>query len=90
MSIVNTGLTRRILNFATGLHHNAVVSECEALDKRANDLFAAVDKQRKVVVAENERLEAIHLDALKAEDEAEAAWQAADTYERSTLRASNP
>lgn len=79
MSIVNTGLTRRILNFAISLHRRAVVSKCEALDKRSDDLFAAVNKQRKFIASENERLEAIHLDAVKAEQEADAAWKAADS-----------
>lgn len=79
MSIVNTGVTRRILNFATRLHHRAVVSECDALDQRADDLLAAVDKQRKFVAYNKELLDAISLDAVKAEQEADAAWKAADS-----------
>lgn len=79
MSIVNTGLTRRILNFVINLHRRAVVSECEALDRRADGLFAAADQQKKVVAAEHERLEAIRLDAVQAEQDADAAWQAADS-----------
>ena len=79
MSIVNTGVTRRILNFVIGLHRRAVLSECKALDRRADGLFAAADQQKKVLAAEHERLEAISLDALKAVQEADAAWQAADS-----------
>ena len=30
-----SGLTSRILNFTINLHRSAVVSECEALDRRA-------------------------------------------------------
>lgn len=78
MSIMSTVLTRRILNFAINLHRRAVLSECEALDSRADDLFAYVDHQKKVVAAENEHLEAIRLDCVKAEQEADAAWRAAD------------
>ncbi len=79
MSIVNTGVTRRILNFVINLHRRAVVSECEALDRRADGLFAAADHQKKVVAAEHERLEAIRLYAVRAEQEADAAWQAANS-----------
>ena len=79
MSIVNTDLTRRILNFVIGLHRRAVVSECRALGRRAAGLFAAADQQKKVVAAEHVLLEAIRLDAVKAEQEAVAAWQAADS-----------
>lgn len=79
MSIFNTALTGRSLNCVIKLHHRAVVSECEALNQRADDLFAAVDQQKKVVAAEHARLEAIHLDAVKAEQEADAAWKAADS-----------
>ena len=78
MGIVNTGLTRRILNFVINLHLRAVVAECEALDRRADGLFSAADQQRAVVAAERDRLEAIRLDAVKAEQEADAAWRAAD------------
>lgn len=79
MSIANTGLTRRILNFAIGLHRRAVVSECQALDRRAEGMFSAAEWQKNVVAAEYERLEAIRLDAVKAEQEADAAWKAADS-----------
>ena len=78
MSIVNTGLTRRILNAVINLHRRAVVAECQALDRRADGLISAAEQQKKVVAAEHERLEAIRLDAVKAEQEANAAWQAAD------------
>ncbi len=30
---MNSGLTRRILNFVIGLHRSAVFKECEALDR---------------------------------------------------------
>ena len=73
------GITRRILNFVIGLHLRAAVSECRALGRRADGLFAAADQQKKVVAAEHERLEAIRLDAVRAEQEADAAWQAADS-----------
>jgi hypothetical protein len=79
MSFVNTTLTRRILNFIIRLHRRAVVSECEALDRRADDMFAAADQQKKVIAAENARLEAIRLDAVKAEQEADAAWKSAES-----------
>ena len=78
MKLVSTGLTRRILNAVINLHRRAVVAECQALDRRADGLFAAADQQKKVVAAEHERLEAIRLDAVRAEQEADAAWQAAD------------
>lgn len=78
MKIVNTGLTRRILNAVINLHRRAVVAECESLDRRADGLFAAADQQKKVVAAEHERLKAIRLDALEAAQKADAAWQAAD------------
>lgn len=78
MRIVNTGLTRRILNFVINLHLRTVVSECKALDRRADGLFAAADQQKKVVAAEHERLEAIRLDAVQAEQDANAAWRNAD------------
>ena len=73
-----SGLTRRILNFAINLHRRAVVSECEALDRRTEGLFAAAEQQKKVVAAEHERLEAIRLDAVKAEQDADVAWRKAD------------
>ena len=79
MSILSTGVTRRILNFVIGLHRRAVRAECEALSSRADALFAAADRQKKVIAAEYERLEALRLDAVKAEQEADAAWQAADS-----------
>ena len=75
---MNSVLTRRILNFVIGLHRGAVVAECAALDRRADGLFAAADQQVKVVAAEHDRLEAIRLDAVRAEQEADAAWRAAD------------
>ena len=78
MKLVSTGLTRRILNAVINLHRRAVVAECQALDRRADGLISAAEQQQKVVAAEHERLETIRLDAVKAEQEANAAWQAAD------------
>ena len=77
MKLVSTGLTRRILNAIINLHRRAVVAECQALDRRADGLISAAEQQEKVVAAEHERLETIRLDAVKAEQEANAAWQAA-------------
>ena len=74
---MSTGLTRRILKFVIDLHRGAVVAECEALARRADGLLASADLQQKVVAAEHERLEAIRLDAVRAEQEADAAWRAA-------------
>ena len=79
MSILNTTLTRRILNFSIKLHRRCVLSECEALDRIADRVLAATDQQKKVVAAEKERLEAFRLDLVKAEQEADAAWKAADS-----------
>ena len=67
MIIVSTGLTR-----------GAVVAFSEAIDRRADGLFAYADPQKKVVAAEHERLEAIRRDAVRAEHEADAARRAAD------------
>lgn len=53
--------------------------EYAAIDRCADNMFAAVGQQKKVVAAEHARLEAIHLDAVKAEQEADAAWKAADS-----------
>ncbi len=78
MKIVSTGLARRILNFVSNLHSRAVLAECEALDRRADELFAAAEQQKKVVAAEHERLEAIRLEAVKAEQAADAAWRNAN------------
>ena len=75
---MNSWLTRRILNFVIGLHRCAVVAECEALDRRADGLFDNADQQKQVVTAEQRRLEDMRLDALRAEQEADAAWRAAD------------
>lgn len=79
MSIFSTALTRRILNCVINLHRRAVVFECEVIDRRADNMFAAVDQQKKVVAAEHERLEAIRLDAVRAGQEADAAWKAAES-----------
>ena len=76
MALLGSGLTRRILRFAMNLHRRASVSECVALDRRADSLLAAVHHQERVVAAEQERLEDIRLAAVKAEREADAAWHA--------------
>ena len=78
MKIVSTRLTRRILHFVIGLHRSAVLAECDALDRRADDLFDAADQQKKVVDAAQDRLEAIRLEAVRAEQDADDAWRAAD------------
>lgn len=79
MRLVSTGLTRRILNAVINLHRRAVVAECWAIDRYVDDMFAAVEQQKKVVAAENARLEAIRLDAVKAEQEANSAWKSAES-----------
>ena len=79
MALLGSGLTRRILRFALNLHRRVSVSECAALDRRTDSMFTAVHRQEKVVAAEQDRLEAIRLDALKAEREADAAWQAIES-----------
>lgn len=76
MALLGSGLTRRILRFALNLHRRAYVSECVELDRRADSMLAAVHYQEKVVAAEHKRLEAIRLASVKAEQEADAAWQA--------------
>ena len=76
MALLGSGLTRRILRFAMNLLRRASVSECVALDRRADSMLAAVRHQEKVVAAEHERLEDIRLAAVKAEQEADAAWYA--------------
>ena len=78
MKIVSTGMTRRILNFVIGLHRSAVFKECEALDRATERAFDNADQQKQVVTAEQRRLEDMRLDALRAEQEADAAWRAAD------------
>lgn len=79
MSILNTTLTRRILNFSIKLHRRCVLSECEALDSIADSVLCATNRQKKVVAAEKERLEAFQLDLAEAEQEADAAWEAANS-----------
>lgn len=78
MSIVNSGLTRRILNFVIGLHRSAVFKECEALDRATERAFDSADQQKQVVAAESRRLEAMRLDALRIEQQANEAWRKAD------------
>ena len=85
MKLVSTGLTRRILNAAINLHRRAVAAKCYSLDRRADSLFDAADRQKGVVAsarerleAARERLEAARLAAGFAEQEADAAWRAAD------------
>jgi hypothetical protein len=79
MSFWDTTMTRRILNFTIKLHRRAVVSECEALDRIADRVLEATHYQQKVIAAEQERLEAFRLDLVKAEQEADSAWKAADS-----------
>lgn len=78
MSIVNSGLTRRILNFAISLHRSAVLKECEALDRATDRAFDSASKQMQVVVAEHSRLKDMQLDALRIEQQANEARRKAD------------
>lgn len=78
MSIVNSGLTRHILNFVIKLHSRAVLKECEELDRATERAFDNAAKQRQVVAAERRRLEDMRLAALTIEQQANAAWRNAD------------
>ena len=75
---MNSGLTRRILNFVIGLHRSAVFKECEALDRATERAFYSADQQKQVVAAEQRRLEDMLLDALRIEQQANEAWRKAD------------
>ena len=75
---MNSGLTRRILNFVIGLHRSAVSKECEALDRATERAFYSADQQKQVVEAESRRLEDMVLDALRIEQQANEAWRKAD------------
>ena len=75
---MNSGLTRRTLNFVIGLHRSAVFKECEALDRATERAFYSADQQKQVVAAESRRLEDMRLDALRIEQQANEAWRKAD------------
>ena len=75
---MNSGLTRRILNFVIGLHRSAVFKECEALDRATKRAFDNAYQQNQVVVAEQRRLDDMQLDALRTEEQANEAWRKAD------------
>ena len=75
---MNSSITRRILNFVIGLHRSAVYCECRALDRATERAFANADQQKQVVAAESSRLEAMQLDALRIEQQANEAWRKAD------------
>ena len=75
---MNSGITRRILNFVIGLHRSAVFKECEALDRATERAFYSADQQKQVVAAESRRLEDMRLDALRIEQQANEAWRKAD------------
>ena len=75
---MNSGLTRRILDFVIGLHRSAVFKECEALDRATERAFANAAQQKQVVTAEQRRLEDMRLDALRTEQQANEAWRKAD------------
>ena len=75
---MNSGLTRRILNFVIGLHRSAVFKECEALNRATERAFCSADQQKQVVAAEQRRLEDMRLDALRTEQQANEAWRKAD------------
>ena len=86
---MNSGLTRRILNFVIGLHRSAVFKECEALDRATERAFYSADQQTQVVAAESRRLEDMRLDALRIEQQANKAWRKADEELAQYLCASN-
>lgn len=75
---MNSGLTRRILNFVIGLHRSAVFKECKALDRATERAFDNADRQKQVVAAARRRLEDMRLDALRIEQQANEAWRKAD------------
>ena len=75
---MNSLLTRRILNFVIGLHRSAVFKECEALDRATERAFANADQQTQVVAAEQRILDDMRLQALRTEQQANAAWRKAD------------
>ena len=77
-SIVNSNITRSILNFVIGLHRSAVLKECEALDRATERAFDNADQQKQDVTAEQRRLEDLRLDALRTEQQANEAWRKAD------------
>ena len=74
---MNSGITRRILNFVIGLHRSAVFKECEALDRATERAFDNADQQKQVVAAESRRLTDMRLDALRIEQQAGEAWRKA-------------
>ena len=75
---MNSGITRRILNFVIGLHRSAVFNECKALDRATERAFDNADQQKQVVTAEQRRLEDMRLGALLTEQQANEAWRKAD------------
>lgn len=75
---MNSGITRRILNFVIGLHLSAVFKECEALDRATERAFYSADQQKQVVAAESALLEDMRLHALRIEQQANGAWRKAD------------
>lgn len=75
---MNSGITRRILNFVIGLHRSAVLKECEALGRATERAFDTADQQKQVVAAEQRRLEDMRLYALRTEQKANEAWRKAD------------
>ena len=75
---MNSGITRRILNFVIGLHRRAALKECEALDRATERAFDNADQQKQVVAAEQRRLEDMRLYALRTEQQANEAWRKAD------------
>ncbi len=75
---MNSGITRRILNFVIGLHRSAVFNECFALDSATERAFDNADQQKQVVADEQRRLEDMRLDALRTQQQANEAWRKAD------------
>ena len=75
---MNSSITRRILNFVIGLHRSALLKECEALGRATERAFDNADQQKRVVAAEQRRLEDLQLDALRIEQQANEAWRKAN------------
>ena len=75
---MNSGITRRILNFVIGLHRSAVFKECEALDRATERAFDNAEQQKQVVAFEQCCFEDMRLDAMRTEQQANEAWRKAD------------
>lgn len=67
--------TKRLLNAVLRVHHRAMRSEAEALDRATEAAYKAVDLQKAVLAAENRRLEDLRCDATFVEKAADDAWE---------------